>query len=193
MATKKKSSEVMEVESLAHTSLDDCYQCGKCTAGCPMGDEMDAGPHQVMRLVAAGHFEKAMRSESLWLCVSCLTCTTRCPKSCDPAAVIDALRQMGVEYDDMSDKQRRTIIFQKVFLQILNKFGRLSEIHLVGTFKVRGFLDDLSIPLLLKGSMLGPAMIARQKLHLLGGEKVKDRGVVKRIFERCLTDEDSKV
>ena len=67
----------------------------------------------------------------------------------------------------------------------------VSEIHLVGTFKIRGFLDDLSIPMLLKDSMLGPAMLARSKLHVLGGEKVKDRGVVKRIFDRCMV-EDTK-
>ena len=150
---------------------------------------MDNGPHQLIRLIQAGHFERALRSESIWLCVSCLTCTTRCPKSVDPAGVIDALRQLAVEYDDMSPAQQRTVIFQKVFLDIIRRFGRLSEMHLIGEFKVRGFLNDLSIPLLMKDAMLGPATFTRGKLHVFGGEKVKDRGVVKRIFERCLAEE----
>ncbi|MBQ4195415.1 MAG: 4Fe-4S dicluster domain-containing protein, partial [Thermoguttaceae bacterium] len=45
------------VEELANTRLSDCYQCGKCTAGCPRGDVMDVPPTRIMRAVQIGNVE----------------------------------------------------------------------------------------------------------------------------------------
>ena len=51
------------VEELANTRLSDCYQCGKCTAGCPRGDVMDVPPTRIMRAVQIGNVEGAARAE----------------------------------------------------------------------------------------------------------------------------------
>ena len=86
--------------SVAETDVRDCYQCGKCSAGCPVAEQMDLLPHQLMRLVQIGRIDRALRSEAIWKCVSCMTCSTRCPKSVDCAGVIDTLRQSAVERGD---------------------------------------------------------------------------------------------
>ncbi len=188
LSDRETSVPMETVEHLAHTNLRDCYQCGKCAAGCPMAERMDLLPNQIIRLLQLGHIEKAMQAGAIWQCVSCLTCTTRCPKSVNCAGVLDALRQLSVEHDVASPALRRTVLFQKVFLQNIRRNGRLNELELVGMFKTKGFFKDLSIPLLFKDSMLAPKMIKRGKFHLMG-EKVNDRGVVDRIFERCLNQE----
>lgn len=175
------------VESLAHTKVGDCYQCGKCSAGCPVADRMDAQPNQVVRLVQTDRVEKAMRKEAIWLCVSCQTCTTRCPKSVNCAGIMDALRQLSVENGVDCPGVRRTVIFQKVFLDNIRRNGRLRELELVGFFKTKTFLKDLSVPFLFKDSLLAPKMIRRGKFHLMG-EAVRDRSVVDRIFARCLSE-----
>ena len=64
--------------------------------------------------------------------------------------------------------------------------GRLNELELIGVYKTQSFADDFSLPLLLKDSLLAPKLMRRRKFHLVG-EKVKDRDVVRRIFERCQT------
>ncbi len=69
-----------------------CYQCGKCSAGCPMSSAMDILPNQVMRLVQLGLDEDIAASKTVWLCASCLTCSARCPKGVDLARVMEALR-----------------------------------------------------------------------------------------------------
>ncbi|NLX95875.1 MAG: 4Fe-4S dicluster domain-containing protein [Rhodopirellula sp.] len=172
------------IDNLAHTRVEDCYQCGKCSAGCPMAEHMDLLPNQLIRLIQMDRLDKAVRSEAIWQCVSCLTCSTRCPKSVDCAAILDALRQMSIQRDCVSPRHRRTVLFQRAFLDNIRRNGRLRELELVGEFKMRGFFSDRSVALLLKDAMLGPKMLKRRKLHLWS-RRVKDRGVVRRIFERC--------
>ncbi len=173
------------VDSLAQTKTADCYQCGKCTAGCPMADEMDMMPNQLVRLAQLDKIEKAARSESVWLCVSCQTCSTRCPKSVNCAGVMDALRQIAFENDWIAPKMRRTAIFQKAFLDNVRKFGRLNEVALIQQFKMKAFFNDFSVPMALKDVTLAPKLLQRGKLHVFG-ESVRDRGVVGRIFDRCM-------
>ena len=83
---------VDKVESLAGQDLLACYQCGKCSAGCPMASYMDILPNQIIRYAQLGMKDELLASEAIWLCVSCLTCNSRCPKGVRIAEVIEALR-----------------------------------------------------------------------------------------------------
>jgi len=91
-ATKLKSEFVSRVSDLSGQNLNLCYQCGKCSAGCPMSSVMDLLPNQVMRLVQLGLEEDIGNSKTIWLCASCLICTVRCPKGVDISRVMEALR-----------------------------------------------------------------------------------------------------
>ncbi len=181
----KTTTAIETVEELAHTHVRDCYQCGKCSAGCPVAERMDMMPNQLIRLVQLGRVDKAVRAAAIWECVSCQTCTTRCPKSVDCAGLLDALRQLAIQQDAVPPAQRRTVVFQQAFLDNIRRNGRLAEVELVRTFKTRAFWDDLSIPLLFKDALLAPQLLRRGKLHLRAG-RVKDRKLVKRIFDKCL-------
>jgi len=83
---------VRRVSELSGQNLNLCYQCGKCSAGCPMSFAMDFLPNQIMRLVQLGLEEDIGNSKTIWLCASCLTCTVRCPKGVDISRVMEALR-----------------------------------------------------------------------------------------------------
>ena len=173
------------VESLAHTRIRDCYQCGKCTAGCPMAAGMDIPPSRIIRLLQLGQAETALRAQAIWQCVSCQTCATRCPKSVDCAGVMDALRQLSVERGVATPEQQRTVLFQKAFLRNIRRNGRLNELELIGEFKFSTFLHGRSLSFLFKDALLAPELMKRKKFHLVG-EKARDRAVVARIFARCM-------
>ncbi len=83
-----------KVQALAGQDLLACYQCGKCSAGCPMAKYMDILPNQMIRFAQLGLHKELLSSEAIWLCVSCLTCNTRCPKGVRIAETIEAMRQI---------------------------------------------------------------------------------------------------
>ena len=74
-----------------------CYQCVKCSAGCPLAEYFDISPNQVMRAVQLGREDLVLNSRTIWLCASCQTCTTRCPQGIDLARIMDALKTIAVE------------------------------------------------------------------------------------------------
>jgi len=185
MHAKTNHPDIERVEQLAHTTVDDCYQCGKCSAGCPMAEKMDVLPSTLIRWVQYGDVDKAAQTTAAWQCVACLTCSTRCPKSVNIAGVMDALKQISVEKNCVHPAVKRIVTFQKTFLDTIRRNGRTNELELVAGFKIRGFLGDWNPLLAMKDAMLGPQMLGLGKLHLKVGAPVKDKALVRRIFDRC--------
>ena len=69
-----------------------CMRCGKCSASCPAYDEMEYHPHQFVYMVENGDIETLMKSQSVYKCLSCFACVDRCPRSVEPAKIIEAVR-----------------------------------------------------------------------------------------------------
>jgi Fe-S oxidoreductase len=74
-----------------------CYQCGQCTAVCPSGADLDAGPRRVMRSVLTQDVERLLASEDVWRCTGCGACTDVCPMELDVAGTLARLRALGHE------------------------------------------------------------------------------------------------
>ena len=101
-----RSDFVRKVAEISGQNLLACYQCGKCSAGCPVVSEMDILPSQVIRLAQLGSDEEVLNSRTIWLCASCMTCMARCPKGVDLAKVMEALRlirlRKNIDHVDIS-------------------------------------------------------------------------------------------
>ena len=69
-----------------------CMKCGKCTASCPAYDEMEYHPHQFVDMVETGRIDELMASKGIYRCLSCFACVERCPRSVEPANLIEAVR-----------------------------------------------------------------------------------------------------
>jgi heterodisulfide reductase subunit C len=92
---KVRGPFVRQVEEISGQELLDCNQCGRCSAGCPVVETMDLLPSQVIRLAQLG-MEEVLESNTIWICASCLTCVTRCPKGVDLPRLMEALRQVAL-------------------------------------------------------------------------------------------------
>ena len=72
-----------------------CYQCGQCTAVCPSGADLEAGPRRVMRYVLTQDVDRLLESEDVWRCTGCGSCTEVCPMELDVAGTLARLRALG--------------------------------------------------------------------------------------------------
>ena len=110
---KIRDDFVRKVEELSGQKLLACYQCGKCSAGCPAAPEMDILPNQVIRYAQLGLKDELLAAKSVWVCASCYTCNVRCPKGIKIAEVMEAVRQVllrkrrdHVDVRKLTDKER---------------------------------------------------------------------------------------
>ncbi|MBS7262377.1 MAG: 4Fe-4S dicluster domain-containing protein [Eubacteriales bacterium] len=69
-----------------------CMKCGKCSGTCPAYEEMDYHPHEFVAMVEKGRIDELLASKSIWTCLSCFACVERCPRSVEPAKLIEAVR-----------------------------------------------------------------------------------------------------
>lgn len=69
-----------------------CMKCGKCSATCPAYDEMEYHPHQFVSMVENGYIDELLNSKSIYKCLSCFACIDRCPRSVEPAKLIEAVK-----------------------------------------------------------------------------------------------------
>ena len=160
-----------QIEEICGERISLCYQCGKCSAGCPVAYAMDYLPNQITRFVQLGLMDKAMESSTIWICASCQTCSVRCPRGIDLAKIMDALRILAKREGTVPKKQIPPL-FDGIFLGSIEKHGRLHEMSLITKLNIasgRPFKDL---------SML-PGMLKRGKIRFRpernnGGKEVRD-------------------
>ncbi|MCK5304011.1 MAG: 4Fe-4S dicluster domain-containing protein, partial [Candidatus Heimdallarchaeota archaeon] len=105
--------------------------CGKCSAGCAFSNLMEKTINHTMQLVQLGKKEKVLQSNTHWVCASCLTCTVRCPREIDVAAVMEAIREYTLRYE--SETIERLDLPEELLKKIPN-------IALVGSFRKKSEL-----------------------------------------------------
>ncbi|MBN2475066.1 MAG: 4Fe-4S dicluster domain-containing protein [Pirellulales bacterium] len=163
-----------EVQQRSGETVSRCYQCRKCTNGCPLVFAMDVMPNQVMRMIQMGMRDELLRSTTIWLCASCQTCTARCPNDIDIAHVMDALRQMSREAGVAAEQ--KIVRFHEAVLDSIRRYGRMFELGMVGHYKL-ATLD------LFGGAKIGIEMVKKGKLKFLPGG-IRAKREVREMFER---------
>jgi heterodisulfide reductase subunit C len=88
-----QSTEVRRLERISGEDVKRCYQCGNCSGGCPVSYAMEIPPTKVMRFLQLGNIEDVRNANSMWLCVGCLQCYSRCPQGVSVAAILEGMRQ----------------------------------------------------------------------------------------------------
>ena len=90
-----------DIQRIAGVNPRKCMKCGKCSGACPAYDEMEYHPHQFVSMVETGRIDELLASKGIYTCLSCFACVERCPRSVEPAKLIEAVRLAVVRQQGM--------------------------------------------------------------------------------------------
>lgn len=170
------------VESQSGQQILRCYQCGKCSAGCPAAYVMDLTPRQIMRALQLGLEEEVLRSNAFWFCISCQTCSARCPREIDIARVMESLRLISTA-QKREAAEKNVERFHNFFLSFVRRYGRVYELGL-------GALYSLSSGSPFANVGMAPGMLSRGKLAILP-HRAKGTSEIQKIFARVKEEESA--
>jgi len=171
-----------EVEKESGELVSSCFQCKKCSSGCPVWFAMDYLPHRLLHMINMGMKDEVLKSSTIWICTDCETCFTRCPNEINIPRMTDVLGRMAMR-SGIARKEKRVSVFHKVFLQSIKKKGRIHELEMIQkyTFKSGDLKERLKTGEFIKDAKLGWEMFRRGKLRLFA-KGIKGMREVKDIF-----------
>lgn len=127
-----------------------CIQCGTCSASCPLSAQMDHAPRELFALIRDGEIVTALRSKSLWYCVSCYYCIVRCPQEIPVTDLIYALKQMAVKHGLCPAEHKLPDMYNS-FIRVVERYGRVNEPVLMARYALSHPEDALgSLPMALR-------------------------------------------
>jgi heterodisulfide reductase subunit C len=180
------SSFLEEVKkTAAGKKILDCIQCGVCAGSCHARFAMDYGPMQIIKMAQLGLKEDVLSSSTIWICASCYTCTSRCPRGIDIPLLMSSLKNMAIE-NNVPAKIPAKPKFHKAFTEIVGKYGRMHEAQLQVTL-----MNKASPKAVFNNASLGLKMWRKGKVQIRP-PRMRGKTEVKTIFRSALRKEEKK-
>ncbi len=139
--------------------LEACFQCRRCTAGCPVAAWADHPPHHIVKWACENELDRATDTSMIWICASCQTCSARCPNNVPVAELMDVLKHRALK-SGREIPENDVLIAHRAFLKTVRRWGRLHELSMISRYK-------LKTGHLFQDVMLGLSLFLRGKLRFL--------------------------
>ena len=156
-------------------NINSCYQCLTCTLSCPVTFRMDLLPHQVVKMVQLGKKSEVLQCSTIWQCVSCETCVSRCPNGINIPRLMDELRYLSIK-EKTVNKREKAPVFNRIFLEGIRQNGIQYELGMMLKLKLltSDYFSDL---------MMGMIMLLKGKLNIFP-HRIKGNMQLKDIFRK---------
>lgn len=105
-----------------------CLQCGSCGGSCPSGGDMEYTPRAIISMILDGDRDTVLRANTMWTCVSCYFCTTRCPQQIPITDIMYTLKRQAIREHTHHDTDAPALA--KTFTDYVDKYGRSFEFGL---------------------------------------------------------------
>lgn len=173
-----------QVEAQGPFQAQACFQCRKCTNGCPVTFAMDLYPDEVIRMVILGQRSAVLTCQTIWVCAACETCTTRCPNDVKIAELMDCLKEMAFQAGATS-AQPGILALHQTFLHNIEKRGRLHETTLLTAYwlKSGSLLEKWNSATWRRDLSLGRRMLSKRRLPLVT-KSINGKKEVRKILTR---------
>jgi heterodisulfide reductase subunit C len=139
-----------------------CFQCGICSGSCPTVGRMEYGPRRLMHMVRLGLVDQALQSKDIWMCVSCFSCTARCPQGIQIADVMSVLRNIALARGVTKDQEAS---FSRTFVDVIGRHGRMYEAEVMLRYYL-GKQGLAGLAGLMKQAGLAMNMLRKNKLSM---------------------------
>lgn len=184
---------VQEVMNRSGQVLVACYQCRRCAAGCPVGEETGfITPDRLIRMILLGDRERALNNALVWQCVSCYTCGTRCPNDIMTGRITETLKKMAKEAH-LEPLKPKVAFFHNTFVKSGTRWGRLNEGEFITFYELKSLAKEglhlkfKTIYEEVKSQVrLARGMMARKRLHF-GILSSTGRKELKRLYKSSKT------
>ena len=108
--------------------LKTCINCGTCTAICPAAEFYKYDPRKIVDTVQRkdeAEIEALLKSDTIWYCGECMSCSTRCPRGNTAGLIIMALRNLSARlgYFTCSEKGRQLWPLTKILTGNILHYG----------------------------------------------------------------------
>ncbi|NOZ76429.1 MAG: heterodisulfide reductase subunit C [Euryarchaeota archaeon] len=180
-------SFVREVMEAGGQGVSACFACGTCVAGCPTVEAMDHPPRRLMRMINLGMREEVLASDTVWLCASCNTCNTRCPRGVEIPNVMAAVKSIAIREGVQPDERVAPVFYQEM-VDSMVRYGRLFEPRMMLMVSLR---SGQGVEGLMKNAPLGLELFKKGKLPLRP-HRIKGTKQLKTILENIRTMEGGK-
>lgn len=197
-STLKYSAEtsnalLKEVMDRSGQNLMSCYQCRRCAAGCPVGDESGVTPDRLVRMVLLGEKDNALNNLLIWKCLACYTCGTRCPNNIQTARINETLKQMAKEAH-IEPNIPRVASFHSSFVKSISHFGRSNELEFMALYEIENFkkgglnavLEDMK-----STAKIGRSMLKKKRMHFKL-DRTKGKAEIKSLFTKAAQKRGAK-
>jgi heterodisulfide reductase subunit C len=140
-----------------------CLQCGSCGGSCPNGADMEHTPRTIFAMIAANQRDRVLAANTMWCCVSCYFCTTRCPQNIPITEIMYTLKRLSIAEGVAKSTDGPGLA--KTFTDLVDKYGRSFEFGLASRYYL--FHKPTSM---LKMGPMGLSMLTRGRLSLVPGK-----------------------
>jgi ferredoxin len=133
-----------ELKEYGAVNIEKCFNCGNCTAICPLTNSEYPFPRDMIRCIQLGLKDKLVESLDPWLCYYCGDCSVTCPKEAEPAETMMAVRRWLIGQYDRSGHGKKLYTSTKAAWVAILRYSLIPLVllilgHILSAFGVSGF------------------------------------------------------
>lgn len=144
MSNRVDTNLLLELKKYGAVNVETCFNCGNCTAICPLTDDGHPFPRNMIRLVQMGLKDRILQSTDPWLCYYCGDCSTTCPREAEPAETMMAIRRWLTAQYDRSGHGASLYTSEKAVWSAILRYSMIPVVlliifHALTAFELEGF------------------------------------------------------
>ena len=144
MAAEVNPGFINEIKKYGEVKIEECFNCGNCTAICSLSTENHPFPRTNIRLLQLGLEDRLLENVDPWLCYYCGECTETCPKGAEPAEAMMTMRRWLIAQYDRSGHGEKLYTSTKASIVAILSYAMIPVIlllvgHLLSALGVPGF------------------------------------------------------